>query len=101
MCSVKFINRRRIQTDIMLTVHFFLCSYCKCLIKHELLYNFCKVLKYQFSFHLSSGSQRAAMTNPVVTFLKFVKAPNIVHFATHLKYSKTRTYILLNPMGRT
>jgi len=86
ICSVKFLILRRIQTDIVLKVHFSLCNHCKCLVKLELLNS------------LSSGSQQTATTNLVVTFLKFVKASNIrvFLFVTHLKYPKTHTYPHLN-----
>jgi len=47
----------------------------------------------KFFFNLSSGSQRKTNGNLLVIFLKFVKAPNIFHFVTHLKYPKTRTYL--------
>jgi len=38
-------------------------------------------------------------TNPVYTFLKFVKAPNIFHLVTNLKYPKTRTYVNFQRRG--
>jgi len=40
--------------------------------------------------------KRRATRKPVVTFLKFVKVPNIFHIVTYLKYPKTLTYIDLN-----
>jgi len=52
-------------------------------------------------FNLSNGRHRIATATLVVTFLKFVKAPNIFHFVTHLKYPKTRTYLRLNRRGCT
>jgi len=44
-----------------------------------------KNLRISKFFNVSSGSQLRATTNLLVTFLKFVKAPNMFHFVTHLK----------------
>jgi len=93
----KFLILRRIQRDIVLKVHFYLCNNCKYLVKHEVLYSFWKRLQIsKIVFNQSSVSQRTAMTKLVVTFLKFVKAPDIFHCVTHLKYPKKRTYLHLN-----
>jgi len=60
--------------------------------------NFSTVLGNVFKYNYFSSNREAtgAMTNLVITFLKFAKSPNVFHFATHLKYSNPRTYLYLN-----
>ena len=99
ICSVKFLILRRIQTHIELKVHFSSCNYCRYFV--DLLYSFLKSLQISTFFNVSSGNQLRATTNLLVTFPKFVKAPNIFHFVTHLKYPKSRTYLHLNRRGYT
>jgi len=71
--SVKFLISKRIQTDIVLKVHFSSCNYCKYLVKNERFLSFWKSLQTLF-FNLSCGSQRTDITNLAATFfLKFVK----------------------------
>jgi len=94
ICAVKFLIQRRIQTDIVLKVHFSLCNFCKYLV--ALFYILFKSLQISFFFIRSSWSQRRAITKLVFTFLVFVKAPNIFHFVIGLKYPKTHTYLRLN-----
>jgi len=93
ICSVKFLILRRIETDSLLKVHFSLCNYCKYLVELLTSVQFLEEFEISISFNLFSWNQLTATTKPVVTFLKFLKAPKIFHFVKYLKYAKKPTYL--------